>query len=95
LDKKCVNKAKCVVVFDLMIQKFDLSVLQSVLFLLPSTPPIFQIEALFNYLLYIEFVITLLMPLLTTMQLFVDRLLSTFVTTTLLSLVVVVTSYMM
>ncbi len=79
-----------------MIQKFDLFVLQFVLFLLPSTPPIFQIEALSDYLLYREFVITLLMPLLTTMQLFVDRLLSTFVTTTLLSLVVVVvTSDMM
>jgi len=44
-----------------MIQKFDLFVLQ-------STLPILQIEALLDSLLYIEFVIILLMPLLTTMQ---------------------------
>ncbi len=51
---------------------------------------VFQIEAMSNSLLYVKFVVTLLMPLLTIMQLFDDVLLFALVTTILMSLVVVV-----
>jgi hypothetical protein len=49
----------------------------------------FQIEALSNFLLYTEFVIIPLMSLLTTMQLFVVRLLSALVTAILMSLLTI------
>ncbi len=58
------------VVFDPMIQKFNLSILQSALYELDYTlfvDVIFHIETLFDFMLYIEFVFFLLMHLLTTM----------------------------
>jgi uncharacterized MnhB-related membrane protein len=58
--------------------------------LLQFTLLILHIETFFDFLLYTWYIVALLMHLLTIVQLFVDKLLSTFVTTTLLSLVVVV-----
>jgi hypothetical protein len=55
MAKKCVKKVKCFVVSNLVIQKFDLSVQSFVLSILQSTLLILQIEALSNFLLYIEF----------------------------------------
>jgi hypothetical protein len=71
------------VVFNPMIQKFNLSILQSTLF-------VFQIQALFDSLLYTNFIVTLLMPLLIIVQLFIDGLLFILMIITLLSLVVLV-----
>jgi hypothetical protein len=51
---------------------------------------VFQIEVMFNSLLYIKFVVAPLMPLLIVRQLFDDVLLFALVTTILMSLVVVV-----
>ncbi len=68
LDQKCVKKAKCFVVFDLLIQNFDLFVPQSTLFILYYVLPILQIEAWSNSLLYTESIVTFLMSLLTTVQ---------------------------
>jgi hypothetical protein len=46
-------------------------------------------------MLYIEFVVALFMPLLTTIQLFVDKFFSILMNVTLLSFVVIVTVYLM
>ncbi len=60
-----------------VIQRSDMFIQQLALFVLQSTMLLFYIEALFNFLLYIESIIVLLMPLLIIVQLLVDRLLST------------------
>jgi hypothetical protein len=52
--------------------------------------PILLIEALSDFLLFIDSIIILLMPLFTTVQLFIDRLLFALVCATMLSFVAIV-----
>jgi hypothetical protein len=65
------------------------------MFVLQFILHVLHIEALSNFLLYLEYVVIILTPLLITVKLFIDKLFSIFVTTTLLSLVVVVTTNLM
>jgi hypothetical protein len=90
LDKICAKKAKCFVVSGPMIKKSNLSIQQYILSILKSALLVFHIEALSDSLLYIEFVVVFFMPILTTTQLYIDKLLFILMASTLLSLVVVV-----
>ncbi len=65
VDENYVKKIKFDIVYDPMIQKSNLSILESTLFVL-------HIEALFDSLLYTNFIVVLLMPLLIIVQLFID-----------------------
>jgi hypothetical protein len=65
MDENYVKKIKFDIVYDPMIQKSNLSILESTLFVL-------HIEALFDSLLYTNFIVVLLMPLLIIVQLFID-----------------------
>ncbi len=71
---------------DLTVLQFDLSVLQSDLFV----PTTLQIEPMSDSLLYVKSIVAFLMLLLIVEQLFNDVLLSTPMTTTLMSPVVVI-----
>jgi hypothetical protein len=70
--------------------KSDLSIQQYVLFVLQCVLPTLQIEELLDFLLYTKCVVTCMMPLLITVQLFVDGLHYVLMTATMLSHVIVV-----
>jgi len=86
---KYVKKTKSDVVSNHVGQKYDvdLAILHVVLSILQSdifVHVILQIESKADFLLYSEYVVVLLVLLWATMHLFVDLLLSTLVTTTLM-----------